>query len=215
MRPRSGRRWSPNLARAAKNSKICTSSSARRGPTSTRTPGITSSAPPRPRPRCAATAWRSTRSPSGRACCATSPRSIASVEAVRPQIAAAGGAGAGRRGSRSFDPGGAASVARGAGTFGAAHMLSSVSEPGLEKVAESRTGCDAHVSALCSRRRRLCRGPRQPGHRQGIHRVLPDGRYRALQPARARHRQALRARQPDAAPPAATSSRRLDGAPSS
>src|SRR5665213_893161 len=36
-----------------------------------------------------------------------------------------------------FDPGGAASVARGAGTFGAAHMLSSVSEPGLEKVAEA------------------------------------------------------------------------------
>lgn len=36
-----------------------------------------------------------------------------------------------------FDPGAAASVARGAGTFGAAHMLSSVSEPGLEKVAEA------------------------------------------------------------------------------
>ncbi|MBR0700563.1 alpha-hydroxy-acid oxidizing protein [Bradyrhizobium diazoefficiens] len=35
-----------------------------------------------------------------------------------------------------FDPDGAASVARGAGTFGAAHMLSSVSEPGLEKTAE-------------------------------------------------------------------------------
>ena len=36
-----------------------------------------------------------------------------------------------------FDPGSAASVARAAGTFGAAHMLSSVSEPGLEKVAEA------------------------------------------------------------------------------
>lgn len=36
-----------------------------------------------------------------------------------------------------FDPHGAASVARGAGAFGAAHMLSSVSEPGLEKVAEA------------------------------------------------------------------------------
>jgi isopentenyl diphosphate isomerase/L-lactate dehydrogenase-like FMN-dependent dehydrogenase len=37
-----------------------------------------------------------------------------------------------------FDPqGAAASVARGAGRFGAAHMLSSVSEPGLEKVAEA------------------------------------------------------------------------------
>jgi glycolate oxidase len=36
-----------------------------------------------------------------------------------------------------FDSHGAASVARGAGAFGAAHMLSSVSEPGLEKVAEA------------------------------------------------------------------------------
>src|SRR5712675_2224944 len=32
-----------------------------------------------------------------------------------------------------FDPGSGASVARAAGTFGAAHMLSSVSDPGLEK----------------------------------------------------------------------------------
>src|SRR5216684_1423793 len=39
-----------------------------------------------------------------------------------------------------FDPGGAAAVARGAGAFGAAHMLSSVSEPGLEKVAEAAPG---------------------------------------------------------------------------
>src|SRR5713226_6447612 len=36
-----------------------------------------------------------------------------------------------------FDPGAAASVARGAGAFGAAHMLSSVTEPGLEKVVEA------------------------------------------------------------------------------
>jgi isopentenyl diphosphate isomerase/L-lactate dehydrogenase-like FMN-dependent dehydrogenase len=37
-----------------------------------------------------------------------------------------------------FDPAGAAaSVARAVGKFGAAHMLSSVSEPGLEKVAEA------------------------------------------------------------------------------
>ena len=34
-----------------------------------------------------------------------------------------------------FDPGAAASVSRAAGAFGAAHMLSSVSEPGLEKTA--------------------------------------------------------------------------------
>jgi isopentenyl diphosphate isomerase/L-lactate dehydrogenase-like FMN-dependent dehydrogenase len=36
-----------------------------------------------------------------------------------------------------FDPGAAASVSRAAATFGAAHMLSSVSEPGLEKTAEA------------------------------------------------------------------------------
>jgi glycolate oxidase len=36
-----------------------------------------------------------------------------------------------------FDPGAGAGVARAAGSFGAAHMLSSVSEPGLEKTAEA------------------------------------------------------------------------------
>jgi isopentenyl diphosphate isomerase/L-lactate dehydrogenase-like FMN-dependent dehydrogenase len=36
-----------------------------------------------------------------------------------------------------FDSAAAASVARGVGRFGAAHMLSSVSEPGLEKTAEA------------------------------------------------------------------------------
>src|SRR3954466_15729411 len=36
-----------------------------------------------------------------------------------------------------FNPDGAASVARGAGAFGAAHMLSSVSEPGLEGTAKA------------------------------------------------------------------------------
>jgi glycolate oxidase len=40
-----------------------------------------------------------------------------------------------------FDPAGAASVARGCGHFGAAHMLSSVSDPGLEKVAEAAPEC--------------------------------------------------------------------------
>jgi isopentenyl diphosphate isomerase/L-lactate dehydrogenase-like FMN-dependent dehydrogenase len=39
-----------------------------------------------------------------------------------------------------FDAGAGASVARGAGTFGAAHMLSSVTEPGLERVAEAAPG---------------------------------------------------------------------------
>ena len=36
-----------------------------------------------------------------------------------------------------FDPGAGAAVARGAGRFGAAHMLSSVSEPGLEDTANA------------------------------------------------------------------------------
>src|SRR5215211_3918969 len=36
-----------------------------------------------------------------------------------------------------FDPGSGAAVARSAGRFGAAHMLSSVSEPGLEKTAQA------------------------------------------------------------------------------
>jgi glycolate oxidase len=36
-----------------------------------------------------------------------------------------------------FDPGAGAAVVRGAGLFGAAHMLSSVSEPGLENVAKA------------------------------------------------------------------------------
>jgi isopentenyl diphosphate isomerase/L-lactate dehydrogenase-like FMN-dependent dehydrogenase len=39
-----------------------------------------------------------------------------------------------------FDPGAGAAVARGAGAFGAAHMLSSVTEPGLERVAEAAPG---------------------------------------------------------------------------
>ena len=50
-----------------------------------------------------------------------------------------------------FDPeGAAASVTRAAGAFGAAHMLSSVSEPGLEKVAEPhpmRCACISSMSA--------------------------------------------------------------------
>ncbi len=61
-----------------------------------------------------------------------------------------------------------------------------------------RARCVAHVPALCPRRRRLCRGLRQPRDQARLHRVLPDRRHRALQPARARHRQALRARKPPA-----------------
>ena len=96
-----------------------------------------------------------------------------------------------------FDPeGSAASVARAAGAFGAAHMLSSVSQPGLEKVAEAAPdalrmyqlyvrGDDAFVEDCVSR-----------AIEQRLHRVLPHGGHRALQPARARHRKTLRARKP-------------------
>ena len=56
---------------------------------------------------------------------------------VRPQIAPAGDDGAGRRARNLRSRRRRASVARGVGRFGAAHMLSSVSEPGLEKVAEA------------------------------------------------------------------------------
>jgi len=88
-----------------------------------------------------------------------------------------------------FDPAGAASVARGAGTFGAAHMLSSVSAPGLEKVAEAAPdalrmfqlyvrGDDAFVEDYVSR-----------AVANSYAAFCLDGRYRPLQPARARYRQ--------------------------
>ncbi len=83
-----------------------------------------------------------------------------------------------------FDPHGAASVARGAGAFGAAHMLSSVSEPGLEKTAEAAPdalrlfqlyvrGDDAFVADVVSR-----------AVKHSYAGVLPDRRHRPLQPSR-------------------------------
>src|ERR1044072_7802820 len=61
-----------------------------------------------------------------------------------------------------FDPNSAAAAARGAGRFGASHMLSSVSEPGLEKTAQAAPdalrffqlyvrGDDAFVEDIVSR----------------------------------------------------------------
>jgi hypothetical protein len=94
-----------------------------------------------------------------------------------------------------FDPGAGASVARGAGTFGAAHMLSSVTEPGLEKTAEAAPEA-LDLPALCPRRRRLRRRQCQPRDQEQLQRVLPHRRHRALQPARTRYRQALRSRKP-------------------
>ncbi len=97
-----------------------------------------------------------------------------------------------------FDPAGAAAVVRGVGKFGAAHMLSSVSAPGLEEDRRGGSRRHALLPALCARRRRLRRGPCQPRHRGQLHRVLPDGRHRALLAPRARHRQALCPREPGA-----------------
>ena len=54
-----------------------------------------------------------------------------------PQTAPAGDAGAGRRAGDVRSRAAAAPAVRGAGRFGAAHMLSSVSEPGLENVAKA------------------------------------------------------------------------------
>ena len=64
-----------------------------------------------------------------------------------------------------FDPAWRGERRRAAGTFGAAHMLSSVSEPGLEKTAEAAPdalriyqlyvrGDDAFVADVVSRARR-------------------------------------------------------------
>ena len=99
---------------------------------------------------------------------------------------------------KAFTSGAATSVVRAAREFGVAHMLSSVCEPGLEKVAEAAPdGCrifqlyvrgdeawvDDHVARA---------------HRQRLRGVLHHGRHRDLQPARARHRQAPRGGGPPA-----------------
>src|SRR5205814_10567226 len=49
-----------------------------------------------------------------------------------------------------FDPGAGGSVARAAQRFGAIHMLSSVTEPGLVKVAEAAPGA-LRIFQLCVR----------------------------------------------------------------
>ena len=92
----------------------------------------------------------------------------ASVEAIRPQDAAAGGAWRRSARSKSSIPKARASVARAApARFGAAHMLSSVSRARPREGRRGRARCVADVPALCPRRRRLCRGLRQPRGRNG------------------------------------------------
>ena len=51
-----------------------------------------------------------------------------------------------------FDPDSGAAVARGAGKFGAAHMLSSVSEPGLEATAKAAPDALRMARAACAAR---------------------------------------------------------------
>ena len=91
------------------------------------------------------------------------------------------------------------------------NMLSSVSEPGLEATAQAAPdalriyqlyvrGDDAFVEDVG-----------QPLHRQRLCRFLPDSRYRALQPARARIASGMSAKAASG-PPAATSRRGWIGA---
>ena len=184
-----------NSAPAARNSRTCMNSCARRAPGSTRMPGIISSAPPRPRPRCVAIACRWTRSLSV-------PRVLRDVakcrclrRGVRSQDALARRHCAGWR-ARDFR-----SRCRGRRRARSRQVWRlSHAELGLRtwtgKDRAGRARCAAFLSTLCARRRRLCRGHGQPRGRKQLCRVLPDGRHRSLQPARARHRQALRSREP-------------------
>jgi len=81
--------------------------------------------------------------------------------------------------------------AKAAGEFGIFMMLSSVTKPGLEAVAKAGTGPKIFQLYVAGRRR-LHRRARQAGGGQRLRRLLHHRRHRALQPARARHRQALR-----------------------
>ena len=78
----------------------------------------------------------------------------------------------------SFDPGAGGAVVRGAGSFGAAHMLSSVSDPGLEKTAE------AAPDAMRNRRRKWKRIRRSSPNIKGRRRPRRCLR-RAVTPKRA------------------------------
>ena len=191
-------------------SSICMRSSPRRARTSTRTTGTTLSAEPNPRPRCGATAWRSTRSRSGRGCCATSARSI-------PRWTNSAASFASRSCSlrsarwRAFMPSARSSVVRAAEEFGVAHMLSSVCDPGLEDLAAAAPQALRLYQLYVRGDDGLGRRSRRTRHRPRLCRVLPHRRHRALQPARARHRQAIRHRRaPSRARPRVPVRARLD-----
>ncbi len=71
----------------------------------------------------------------------------------------------------SFEPGGGATVAQGAGAFGVPMFCSSVTQPGLEQVGEIRQRAEG-VPALRARRRRLHHRPREARGGCRIRRVL-------------------------------------------
>ena len=113
----------------------------------------------------------------------------------RPQAAAAGGALSGRlagklpsRGRRAGGQGGRRIRHRPHAEFG----LRSRPRRGGRGCA----GRAAHVPALCARRCGLGRRSCRARHRQQVQPVLSHRRYRPLQPARARHRQAPHHRRP-------------------
>ena len=132
---------------------------------------------------------------SGRACCATSARSTRAP----PQCSAArcGSPSCSRRSARwkastrRAPPRSCAARSE----FGVAHMLSSVCEPGLEAVAQAAPDALAHLSSsTCAATPPSSTTTCARADRQRLRRVLPHRRHRPLQPARARHRQALRHR---------------------
>ena len=93
----------------------------------------------------------------------------------------------------SFHALGAASVVRAVEEFGVAICSARCASPALKTLRQRRRRrCVS--PALRARRRRLGRRSRRARHRARLCRLLPHRRYRALQPARARHRQAVRHR---------------------
>ncbi len=138
----------------------------------------------------------------------------ASVEQFGRKMRAAGPDGAGRRaGDLRSGGGAAASVTRAAGQFGVAPYaeFGFPARPG--KGRGSRARCVAHVSALRSRRRRLCRRLRQPRDQERLQRILPHRGHRALQPQGTRTSPSAMCAKAACAPPAVTSRRAWNGAP--
>ena len=160
-----------------------------RGPSSTATSGTTWSAAPRPRPRCGATGWRSTPSPSGRASCATSVGSTAAADSSAAPSRCRW------RWRRSAASSGSRRRLRGCCGRRGRVRLRHVSELGVGSGARGDRKAHARRASRCSSSTCAATTPGwnvlRPRGRGRVSRALPHGRYRALQPPRARHRQAL------------------------